>query len=171
MARPRHRIPLPRDTPSIVMTILSAFLGRLTRTVTAYAGDRPLMRAAVSAASNVIVADGEVAGAEFETAVQGMRANPILEKGYDSLMLESELYDGIARARTRLGRADNLRHVSAVAGRPLDQRESVFLIAADVADHDGISPIEAIALTEIAAALGVDGDGLLRVAPVQGRRA
>ena len=100
-------------------------LDRLSRTVTAYAGDRDLMLAGVSAAANVMVADGEVAGSEFETALAGLRANPVLEKGYDGLMLEAELYDGIARARTRAGRAENLRNVARIAERPSEQRESV----------------------------------------------
>lgn len=149
------------------MSLLQDLFGRITQTVTAYAGDTALMRAGVSAAANVIVADGEVAGPEFDTALAGLRANPILEKGYDSLMLESELYDGIARARSRAGRAENLRHVAQVADRPEDQRASVFLIAADVADHEGITEPEAAALAEIAAALGVDGSALLRASPVR----
>ncbi len=149
------------------MLRLPELFGRLGRTVTAYAGDTALMLAAVSAAANVIVADGEVAGAEFEAAMQGLRADPVLMKGYDALMLESELYEGIARARTRLGRAENLRHVAAIAGRPASQRENVFLIAADVADQDGISGIEASALGEIAQALGLDGRALLAASPVR----
>ncbi|MDP4022111.1 tellurite resistance TerB family protein [Methylobacterium sp. NEAU 140] len=149
------------------MSLLRDLFGHLGRTVTAYAGDRTLMLAAVSAAANVIVADGEVAGDEFETALEGLRADPVLVKGYDARMLETELYDGIARARTRLGRAENLRHVAALAGRPERQRENVFLIAADVADHDGISGIEASALGEIAAALAVDGSALLAASPVR----
>ena len=149
------------------MTLLRDLFGKLGRTVTAYAGDRALMRAAVSGAANVIVADGEVAGAEFEAAMHGLRADPVLVKGYDALMLETELYDGIARARTRLGRAENLRHVAAIAGRPASQRENVFLIAADVADQDGISGIEASALGEIAEALGLDGRALLEASPVR----
>lgn len=142
-------------------------LDRLSRTVTAYAGDRELMLAGVSAAANVMVADGEVAGTEFETALAGLRANPVLEKGYDGLMLEAELYDGIARARTRAGRAENLRAVARIVGRPAEQRESVFLTAADVADHDGIAPVEATALGEIADALGLDPKALLRASPVR----
>jgi tellurite resistance protein len=149
------------------MSLLRDLLGHVGRTVTAYAGDKALMLAAVSASSNVIVADGEVAGQEFDAALQGLRADPVLMKGYDALMLETELYEGIARARTRLGRAENLRHVAAVADRPLHQRENVFLIAADVADQDGISGIEASALGEIASALQVDGIGLLRASPVR----
>lgn len=149
------------------MSLLRDLFGHVGRTVTAYAGDRALMLAAVSAASNVIVADGEVAGQEFDVALQGLRADPVLMKGYDALMLEMELYAGIARARTRLGRAENLRHVAAVATRPANQRENVFLIAADVADQDGISNIEASALGAIAAALGVDGVGLLRANPIR----
>lgn len=149
------------------MSLLSDIFGHVGRTVTAYAGDKALMLAAVSAAANVIVADGEVASEEFDTALHGLRADPVLVKGYDALMLETELYEGIARARTRLGRAENLRHVAAVADRPMSQRENVFLIAADVADQDGISGIEANALGEIAIALQVDGEALLRANPVR----
>lgn len=143
------------------MSLVADFLTRVARTVTAYAGDETLMQAAVSAAANVMVADGEVASEEFETALTGVLASPILEKGYDALMVEEALYEAIGRARTRAGRADNLRRISAMAGRPGDQRESVFLLAADVADHDGIAEIEHAALTEIAAALIVDRDRLL----------
>lgn len=137
------------------------FVGRFTQNVAAYLGDRALMEAAVSAAANVILADYEVDEEEIEVALAGMRANPILEKGYDTLKLEAELFEGIARARTRAGRAENLRFVSALADREIDQRKSVFLIAADVADQAGISAVEQVALSEIAGALGVDKDALL----------
>ncbi len=152
------------------MNLVADFLARVARTVTAYAGDETLMQAAISAAANVIVADGEVAGGEFDTALNGVLASPILEKGYDALMLEEKLYEAIGRARTRAGRADNLRRVGAIAGRPDDQREGVFLVAADVADQDGIAAIEDAALTEIAAALAVDKARLMRKAPVQAPR-
>lgn len=149
------------------MSLVADFMARVARTVTAYAGDETLMQAVVSAAANVIVADGEVAGEEFATALIGALATPVIEKGYDSLMLEEALYDAIGRARTRFGRADNLHRVEAIAGRPAEERERVFLIAADVADHDGIAEIEHAALTEIATALDVDKARLLRVGAAQ----
>lgn len=139
----------------------------LVRRVTDYIGDKTLMLAAVSAASNVIVADSEVDEGEVENALVAMRANPIIEKGYDTLMLEAELFDGIGRARTRVGRADNLRRVAAIAERSIEQRNGVFLIAADAADHEGISDVEHRALVEIAAALAVDREALLRLVPVK----
>ena len=43
---------------------------------------------------------------------------------------------------------------------------SIFLIAADVADHEGIAGVEATALMEIAAALQVDPQALLGASPV-----
>lgn len=125
------------------------------------------MRAAVSAAANVNVADGEVMSKEFKTALKGVLASPILEKGYDALTREEALYDAIGRARTRAGRIDDLRWVAELAGRPADQRESVFLVASDVADHDGIAEIEDTALSEIAAALIVNKMALLRSLPVR----
>ncbi|MCJ2099677.1 tellurite resistance TerB family protein [Methylobacterium sp. E-046] len=129
------------------MNVLKDLLTSFSRTVMAYAGDEALMQAEISAAANVIVADGEVAGDEFETALIGLRANPIIEKGYDLLMLEEALYEAIARARTRAGRVENLRRVTAIAGRPMEQRQDAFLVATDVADHEGISDIEDRALT------------------------
>ena len=55
------------------MNALKDLLTRFGRTFTAYAGDEALMQAGISAAANVIVADGEVAGDEFETALVGLR--------------------------------------------------------------------------------------------------
>ena len=149
------------------MNIFQDIVSRFSQTVTAYAGDKVLMQAMVSAAANVMVADGEIASAEFDTALAGLQANPILEKGYDRLMLESELYDGIARARTRAGRAENLRRVAAIEGRGQEEREATFLVAADVADLDGIADVEAQALEEIAAALELDRAALLAASPVR----
>ncbi|MGU3361864.1 Tellurite resistance protein TerB [Methylobacterium sp. M6A4_1b] len=149
------------------MNIFQDIVSRFSQTVTAYAGDKVLMQAMVAAAANVMVADGEIASAEFDTALAGLQANPILEKGYDRLMLEGELYDGIARARTRAGRAENLRRVAAIEGRGQEEREATFLVAADVADLDGIADVEARALEEIAAALGLDRRALLAASPVR----
>ncbi|MCJ2033740.1 Tellurite resistance protein TerB [Methylobacterium sp. J-068] len=139
----------------------------LVERVTAYLGDKTLMHAAVSAASNVIVADSEVDEGEVETALLAMSANAIIDKGYDTLMLETELFDGIGRVWTRVGRADNLSRVAAIAERSIEQRNGVFLIAADAADHEGISEVEHRALNEIAAALVVDKETLLRLAHVK----
>ena len=152
------------------MPFVQDLLARFRQTVAAYAGDETLMQAGVSAAANIIVADGEVARTEFEIALTGVLASPILEKGYDVLMLEEALYEAIGRARTRAGRADNLRRIAAIAGRPAEQREGVFLVAADVADHDGIVEIEHIALAEIATALLVDKTRLLEAVPVRSNR-
>jgi tellurite resistance protein len=143
------------------MGLISETVERFRRTLTAYAGDENLMQAAVSACANVAVADGEVMSEEFDTALAGLRANPILEKGYDGLMLEHALYEGLGRARTRAGRSENLVRVALIADRPEEQRRTVFLLAADVADHESIGEKEQAALTEIAEALGVDGAGLL----------
>jgi tellurite resistance protein len=143
------------------MGVFQDFVGRFSQTMSSYLGDRPLMEAAVSAAANVILADYEIDEEEIEAALAGMRANPILEKGYDTLKLEAELFEGIARARTRAGRAENLGFVAAIADRAAVQRRAVFLIAADVADQAGISAVEHAALAEIAAALKIDKDALL----------
>ena len=144
------------------MSIFQDAILRFGRTIMSYAGDAVFLQASVSSAANVIVADGDVAEEEIESAIAGIRANPILEKSYDTLRVEQELYEAITRAKTRAGRLENLRHVGAIADRPIEQRQDVFLIGADVADFDGISAVEHKALDEIAAALQVDKAALLR---------
>lgn len=144
------------------MSIFQDAILRFGRTIMSYAGDALFLQAAVSAAANVTVADGDVDEEEVESAIVGMRANPILQKSYNTLRIEQELYEGIARAKTRAGRIENLRHVASIAERPIVQRQDVFLIAADVADFGGISAVEHKALDEIAAALQVDKPALLR---------
>lgn len=144
------------------MSIFQDAILRFGRTIMSYAGDAVFLQASVSAAANVIVADGDVAEEEIESAIVGIRANPILEKSYTILRIEQELYEAIGRAKTRAGRLENLRNLSAIADRPVEQRQDVFLIGADVADFGGISDVEHKALDEIAAALQVDKATLLR---------
>ena len=55
-----------------------------------------------------------------------------------------------------------VRAAAAIAGRPIEQRQDVFLIAADVADLGGISEVEHKALDEIATSLEVEKAALLR---------
>lgn len=136
-------------------------LVRLNRAVMSYAGDAAFMQAAVSAAANVIVADSDTDEEEIEAALVGLRANPILEKSYDTLALEKALFEALARAELRAGRLENLQHVAAIADRPIEHRQHVFLIAADVADEGGIREAEHRVLDEVAAALGVDKAALL----------
>ncbi|KAB7782020.1 tellurite resistance TerB family protein [Methylorubrum populi] len=147
------------------MGLLHDAVERFRTTLKAYAGDESLMQAAVSACANVAVADGELMSEEFETALAGIRANPIIEKGYDSLMLEHALYEALGRARTRAGRAENLVRIGAIAERPEEQRRNVFLVATDVADHEGIGREEQAALAEVGAALRLDGNALLQRFP------
>ncbi len=144
------------------MSIFQDAVLRFGRTIMSYAGDAVFLQAAVSAAANVIVADGDVAEEEVEAAITGIRGNPILERSYDTLRVEQELYEAIARAKTRAGRLENLRLAGAIADRPVDQRQDVFLIGADVADFGGISDVEHRALDEIAGVLHVDKLTLLR---------
>ncbi len=134
---------------------------RFNRAVKSFAGDAVFMQAAVAAAANVIVADGETDEEEIESALVSMRANPLLERSYDTLTLEKELYEALARAELRAGRLENLRLIAAIEDRPIEHRQHVFLIAADVADKGGITDTEHRMLEEIAKALDVDKVALL----------
>ncbi|WP_407520435.1 tellurite resistance TerB family protein [Methylobacterium oryzisoli] len=134
---------------------------RFGRVVRSYSGDTAFLHAAVSATANVIMADREIDEDEIETALSVMSANPILQKSYGVLKLEQELHEAIARAKSRAGRIENMRYVSAITERPTEQRQDVFLIAADVADQGGISELEHKVLDEVAESLGIDKAHLL----------
>ncbi len=156
-----HRAVLRGAAGRIGMGIFQDALVRLNRVVMSYAGDAVFMQAAVSAAANVIVADGDTDEEEIEAALVSMRANPILEKSYDTLTLEKALFEALARAELRAGRLENLQQVAAVADRPVEHRQYIFLIAADAADKGGITESEHKVLDELAAALAVDKASLL----------
>ncbi|MFG6497793.1 molybdopterin-dependent oxidoreductase, partial [Fictibacillus sp. UD] len=83
------------------MSIFQDAILRFGRTIMSYAGDAVFLQASVSSAANVIVADGDVAEEEIESAIAGIRANPILEKSYDTLRVEQELYEAIARGKIK----------------------------------------------------------------------
>lgn len=134
---------------------------RFNRAVKSLAGDAVFMQAAVAAAANIIVADGETDEEEIESALVSMRANPLLAKSYDTLTLEKELYEALARAELRAGRLENLRLIAAIEDRPIEHRQHVFLIAADVADKGGITETEHKVLDEIARVLDVEKIALL----------
>lgn len=118
------------------------------------------MQASVAAAVHIIVADGEAAEAEFDAAAEGIRSHVDPDASFDPGELTDMLHATAIRARTRSGRIENLRQVSALAGRPMSERQAVFLLAADVADVEGTSGIEERALAEVAAALDVNRTAL-----------
>lgn len=131
------------------------------RTVANYSGDAVFLNAAASAAANVTAADGSIDDGEIESAISGMRANSILSASYTPAKIEEALNAALNRAKTRLGRMENKRALEAIATRPVEQRQDVFLIAADVADEGGIGADEQKVLDDIAKILGIDGAKLL----------
>ncbi|MEH3147912.1 MAG: tellurite resistance TerB family protein [Methylobacterium frigidaeris] len=144
------------------MGLFQDALTRFGRVVMSYAGDTAFLHAACSAAANVILADAEIDEDEIEIALTDLGNNPILHKSYGVLKLEQELHEAIARAKSRAGRMENIRYVAAVADRPLEQRQDIFLIAADVADQGGgINELEHKVLDELAETLGLEKAALL----------
>lgn len=143
------------------MGFLQNLLDQGKRAVAGYSGDAIFLNAATSAAANVTAADGKIDDAEIETAITGMQSNPILNGSFSGAKIEEALGAALTRAKTRLGRMENKRHLEALSVRPIEQRQDVFLIAADVADNGGIGDDERKVLDDIAKALNVDGAKLL----------
>ena len=147
------------------MSLLEDFVSRIAKGVSAFIGDQDLMNAAVSAAAQVMTSDDEVAHEELETALVDLKADEAISKGYLNSTIEGELSAGIDRACSTEGRKENLRLLSAIKDRPVQERNSVFLIALDVAAaHGGISSVEGTVLNAIADVLAVDKMGLIEIA-------
>ena len=147
------------------MSLLEDVVSRFMRGATAFVGDKELLRAAVSAVSQVIVSDDEVHQTEVRMAVEELRTDAVLRGEYSTSAVEDELASGIARARTLPGRLDNLTYISAIKDRPIEQRNSVFLIAYDVAvAHRGLSEVEGCVLDAIANILSVEKKDLVEIA-------
>lgn len=145
-----------------IMGILSNLVSSGKRAVASYNGDTAFLAAATSAAANVIYADGKVEESELDAAISGMAANPILAASYTASKIEDGLTQALARAKTRAGKMENRRFIEAVAARPLELRQDVFLIGADVADADGsMGDDERRVLDEVAKILNVDAGKLL----------
>jgi tellurite resistance protein len=149
------------DSPfATLLGRLQALFARPDVTSEVARDDAIVLDAAIAAAVHVIIADGEAAEAEFAAATEGLRTQFDCEPPFEADALTDRLHAAAGRARTRSGRIENLRHVAALAGRPMGERQAVFLLAADVADVEGTSTIEERALAEIAAALDVNRTGL-----------
>ncbi len=143
------------------MGFLQNILDQGKRTLASYSGDAVFLAAAAAAAANVTAADGSIDDAEVDSAISGMMANPILSKSYTSAKIEEALNGALTRAKTRAGRIENKRAIEQLSTRAVEQRQDVFLIAADVADNGGIGDDERKVLDEIAKSLNVDGAKLL----------
>lgn len=152
--------------PDTLLGLIQAALGRFRHAEEPHGKepeiiDETVVRAVVAAAAHVIVADGEASPGEFRAALRGMQGSLGLNEVAPEGELETALVAAVQRVRTRSGRIENLRQVGAIADRSEPTRRQVFLLAADVAEVEGISAIEDRALAEIAAALAVDRTALL----------
>lgn len=146
------------------MGFLSNLLSSAQKTVSSYTGDKVFLKAGASAAANITLADGKMDDSEQDAAVAGLMGNAILKGSFTPAEIEAEYNDALARAKTRAGRAENTRFIEAMMSRPVEQRQDIFYIAADVADSDEIGDDERRMLDNIAKALGgLDAAKLLSV--------
>ncbi|WP_315729920.1 Tellurite resistance protein TerB [Bradyrhizobium sp. SZCCHNRI2010] len=143
------------------MGFLSNILSQAEKAINSYTGDKPFLNGVASAAANVTAADGKIDDAEIDAAIAGMQANAIVAASFTGPQIEEAYTAALTRAKTRAGRMENKRFIEALAARDPAVRQDVFLIAADVADQDGIGNEERAVLTDIASLLRVDDNKLL----------
>ncbi len=143
------------------MGFISNLLKQADKAINSYTGDKAFLAGVAAAAANVTAADGSIDDAEINAAISGMLANPIVSASYSASQIEEALNAALARAKSRAGRMENKRAIEALMTRDISARQDVFLIAADVADQDGIGDQERVVLADIGKALNVDDNKLL----------
>lgn len=144
-----------------LMSIFKKFVGDVAAQFKQYQGDTVFLSATASACANVTAADGKIEDSEIDAAVSGMMAKEALKAAFTPAAIEASVNEALNRAKTRSGRMENIRAIQAMATRPAEQRQDLFLIAADVADNGGIGPEERTVLENIAKELSLDAAKLL----------
>jgi len=144
------------------MGILSDIFNRVKTELGSYNGDKSFLLAASAAAALVTAADGTIDDSEIDTAIKGLTENTILKGSFKPSEIEEALTTALNNSKSRAGKAILTREIEALMARPIEQRQDVFLIAADVADNDGIGAEEKEVLGKIAKSLSLgDVDKLL----------
>jgi tellurite resistance protein len=146
------------------MGFLRDMIAAGTHVLNSYKGDTSFLEAAAAAAANVIAADGTVEDNEIDSAIKGILSNGTLSHSYTPSQIENALTEALNHAKTRAGRMANQRRIEAMAAKPADMKQDVFLIAADTTDGNslhGLGDAEKAALKRIADCLGVDMNRLL----------
>lgn len=123
--------------------------------------NKEFFEGACAAAALVAMADGNCSDIEAKTAIDGMGDNRLIQAaGFTTFDITAKFDKMLPKASRYSGRAELMREISEAARVDTsgEMREAIFLIAADVADSEnGIGPEEKTRLSEIAAALNIDG--------------
>ena len=145
------------------MGLLSNIFNRAKGEFSKYQGDTAFLAAACAAAALVINADGVIEDSEINSAVAGLTSNELLTAAYTPSLIEEELTKAINHSKTRAGKMTLNRSIEAVIARPPEQRQDVFLIAADVGDSGtgGLADEEKNVLIGIGKLLNLDANKLL----------
>ena len=138
------------------MGFFDNLLSKVSADFSKYAGDKVFLSAAVGAAALVVNADGQIDDAEVNAAIAGLSANKKLNSAYKPAEIESELVKALNDSKTRSGKLNITRALEALVARPVEQRQDVLVIAADVADQGGIGQEEKDVLINIGKSVGLD---------------
>lgn len=142
------------------MSLFKMF-ARTTEDFAKYRGDAAFLPAAAAATALVINADGSVEDAEINAALKGLMNHEFLSTVYKGSEIEEALNKAIVDSKTRAGKLALARALESTSTRKREDREDIFMIAADTADIGGIGDDEKRVLLEIAKTLSLDGAKLL----------
>lgn len=127
-------------------------------------GRTDFLEAVCAAAALIAVADGDIEDSEVKATVKAVKANKLLNNGFDQSAIETCINKMLERAvGGRVGRTglwDEIREIS----KDADLAQAVVLTALDVAEGDGeIEPAEKVVLDRLAKELSVDLNRLMAV--------
>lgn len=143
------------------MGFLDNVLSKISSDFSKYAGDSAFLTAAVAASALVVNADGKIDDSEINAALKGLSGNAKLATAYKASVIESELTAAINSSKSRAGKITLNRALEAVSTRPLEQRQDIILIAADVADDGDIGSEEKDVLIGIGKLINIDAGKFL----------
>jgi tellurite resistance protein len=126
-----------------------------------YRGDSAFLQASVAAAALIVNADGQIEDSELDAALKGLTAHELLSSIYKGSEIEDALNKAVSDSKTRAGRLALNRALESASARKVEERQDIFMIAADTADVGGIGDDEKKALTTVGDLLRLDAAKLL----------
>jgi tellurite resistance protein TerB len=139
------------------------FKAKAKEAVNKFSGNKDFLEAMCAASALVAAADGTIADAEVDAAINSIKANAAIAAGFSSQEIESTFGKMSTKVNTRVGRSQLKTEIQESINR--DKTGSlgmaIVLGALDVADNGGIDDKEMVVLRDIAGLCNQNLDKLL----------
>lgn len=132
------------------------------KTADKLSGRTDYLEALTAAGAYMASCDGNVDDSELDKLMKSITAIPAVATAYGENVISQKIDAMLKRAGGgRMGRRGLMKEIEDLANAEYDLRESVLLVALDVADDGGIGDQERQAAIDIGKALGIDATKLI----------